>query len=319
MRATWMTPTQHVKVAAPEEVMPPPASRDDFLAVDRGWTPPRRNLPNALTCDVEDWFQVSAFEHLVPKDSWRERECRIPRNVDRVLELYDAAGVRGTFFILGWVAQYYPEVVRRIAAAGHEVASHGMQHRRVRHQSPEEFRADISRAKAWLEDVGGERVRGYRAASWSLDSSTPWAHRIMAEEGYEYSSSIYPIAHDHYGVPEAPTAPFYLKCSGILEVPASTSRLFGRNMPASGGGYFRLLPYAISRGLMRRIAAGGSPAVFYFHPWELDAEQPRMRGIPLKTRFRHYINLRRFESRLTVLLRDFDWDRMDAIYLGTAG
>jgi polysaccharide deacetylase family protein (PEP-CTERM system associated) len=319
LRATWMTATSNVKVAAPHEVTAPPAHHDDFLAVDRRWTPPEGNLRNALTCDVEDWFQVSAFEHLVPKESWCQRECRIPRNVDRVLELYDAADVRGTFFILGWVAQYHPEVVRRIAAAGHEVASHGMQHRRVGHQSEDEFRSDITRAKGWLEDVSGQRVRGYRAASWSLDLSTPWAHRIMAEAGYEYSSSIYPIAHDHYGVPDAPTAPFYVKPSGILEIPASTSPFFGRNMPASGGGYFRLLPYTVSRGLMRRIHRGGSPAVFYFHPWELDPEQPRMAGIPLKTRFRHYLNLRRFEPRLARLLRDFDWDRMDAIYLDTAG
>ncbi len=293
------------------------AEREEFLAVERPWTPPAGKPLNALTCDVEDWFQVSAFEHLVSKESWRERECRIPRNMDRVLQLYDDANVRGTFFTLGWVAEQYPEVVRRIADAGHEVASHGMQHRRVWDQTAEEFRADITRAKALLEDAGGQQVRGYRAASWSLDPRTPWAHRILAEAGYEYSSSVYPIAHDHYGLPDAPTTPFYVKPAGILEIPASTSPLFGRNMPASGGGYFRLLPYAISRWLMRRIAATDAPAVFYFHPWELDAEQPRMRGIPFKTRFRHYLNLRRFEPRLTRLLRDLDWGRMDAIYLGT--
>lgn len=312
-----MAITRNWKLAARGDLAPTTAERDEFLAVDRRWSPPSRNLPNALTCDVEDWFQVSAFEHLVPKASWGERECRIPRNVDRVLALCDDADVRGTFFTLGWVAEHHPEVVRRIAEAGHEVASHGMQHRRVWNQSPEEFRADITRAKALLEDVSGERIHGYRAASWSLDRSTPWAHRIMAEAGYEYSSSVYPIAHDHYGLPDAPTAPFYVQTAGILEIPASTSRLFGRNMPASGGGYFRLLPYAVSRGLMRRIQGTGFPAVFYFHPWELDAEQPRMDGISLKTRFRHYLNLRRFEPRLKRLLRDLDWGRMDAIYLRT--
>lgn len=304
----------------PTHSAPAGAERDEFLAVERRWSPPAGELPNALTCDVEDWFQVSAFEPLVPKESWGERECRIPRNVDRVLELFDSAGVRGTFFTLGWVAQEYPEVVRRIAEAGHEVASHGMRHVRVRDQSPDAFREDIVRAKRLLEDVGGRPVRGYRAASWSLDRSTPWAHRIMAEAGYRYSSSIYPIAHDHYGLPDAPTAPFFVKGAGILEVPASTVRLLGRNLPASGGGYFRLLPFAVSRVLMRRIVAtAGLPAVFYFHPWELDAEQPRMRGISLKTRFRHYVNLRRFERRLARLLKELKWSRMDEIYLGDAG
>lgn len=293
---------------------------DEFLAIERRWSPPAGELPNALTCDVEDWFQVSAFEQLVPKDTWGERECRIPRNVDRVLELYNEAGVRGTFFTLGWVAEHHPEVVRRIADAGHEIASHGMQHIRVRDQSPDAFREDIVRTKRLLEDVSGKPVRGYRAASWSLDRNTPWAHRIMAESGYEYSSSIYPIAHDHYGVPDAPTAPFYVNPAGILEVPASTVRMFGHNLPAAGGGYFRLLPFAVSRALMRRIAeTAGVPAVFYFHPWELDADQPRMQGISLKTRFRHYVNLRRFERRLARLLRAMRWSRMDEIYLGHAG
>jgi polysaccharide deacetylase family protein (PEP-CTERM system associated) len=309
-----MTTTPTLKLATRGD-----AQTEDFLAVDHRWSSRAPDLPNALTCDVEDWFQVSAFEHLVPKATWGERECRIPRNADRVLALFDQAGVRGTFFVLGWVAEHFPEVVRRIAEAGHEVASHGMQHRRVWNQSPEEFRADITRAKALLEDVSGERVRGYRAASWSLDRSTPWAHRIMAEAGYEYSSSVYPIAHDHYGVPDAPTAPFYVRPSGILEIPASTARLFGRNWPAAGGGYFRLLPYAVSRKLMRRIArTTGLPALFYFHPWELDPLQPRMPGIGARTRFRHYLNLGRFERRLARLLREMSWGRMDEIYLGNA-
>ncbi|HET6629007.1 MAG TPA: XrtA system polysaccharide deacetylase [Woeseiaceae bacterium] len=314
-----MIPTPNLKLAAPDARAPDAPQTDEFLAIDRRWSPPASDLPNALTCDVEDWFQVSAFEHLVPKESWTDRECRIPRNVDRVLELYDEAGARGTFFTLGWVAEQHPQVVRRIADAGHEVASHGMQHRRVWNQSPEEFRADITRAKALLEDVSGQRVRGYRAASWSLDRSTPWAHRIMAEAGYEYSSSVYPIAHDHYGLPDAPTGPFYVKRAGILEIPASTVRLFGRNWPASGGGYFRLLPFVLSRGLMRRISrTTGLPAVFYFHPWELDPGQPRMTGIGMRTRFRHYLNLRRFESRLRRVLKDLNWGRMDEIYLGHA-
>jgi polysaccharide deacetylase family protein (PEP-CTERM system associated) len=274
---------------------------------------------HALTCDVEDWFQVSAFEPLIPKESWFDRECRIPRNVDRVLELFDAAGVKGTFFTLGWVAEHYPQVVRRIAESGHEVASHGMRHVRVRSQSADEFREDIVRAKGLLEDVSGTAVRGYRAASWSIDKSTPWAHDVMAEAGYEYSSSIFPIAHDHYGLPDAPTAPFYVKPSGILEIPASTARVLGRNLPAAGGGWFRLLPLALSLVLIRRLTREtGVPAVFYFHPWELDPGQPRMTGISLKTRFRHYVNLRCFEARLARLLGELEWDRMDEIYLGNA-
>lgn len=303
----------------PDTIPANAAEHDAFLSIERRWTPSSTDLPNALTCDVEDWFQVSAFEHLVSKDGWRQRECRIPRNVDKILEIYDAAGVHGTFFTLGWVAVHFREVVRRIAGEGHEIASHGMQHVRVWNQSPNEFRADIHQARELLEDVSGQRVRGYRAASWSLDERTPWAHQIMAEAGYEYSSSVYPISHDHYGLPDAPPHPFYVKSAGILEVPASTLRLFGRNLPAAGGGYFRLLPMAVSLWLMRRITnETGLPAIFYFHPWELDPEQPRMVGIPIRTRFRHYLNLGRFESRLERLLRAMNWGRMDEIYLRDA-
>jgi len=291
-------------------------SEPEFPAVGRRWVALTGEPPNALTCDVEDYFQVSAFEHLVPKSAWAEHECRIPRNVDRALRLYDDAGVKGTFFTLGWVAENHPTTVRRIADAGHEVASHGMQHVRVWDQTPAEFRADISRARKLLQDVSGQAVLGYRAASWSLDRRTPWAHEIMAEEGYRYSSSIYPISHDHYGVPHAPVWPFYIRNSGLLEIPASAPRWLGRNLPAAGGGYFRLLPYAASRWLIGRVRRGLSiPAIFYFHPWELDPDQPRMDGITLKTRFRHYLNLNRFEGRLIRLLRELAWDRMDRIYL----
>jgi polysaccharide deacetylase family protein (PEP-CTERM system associated) len=303
-------------------------SNDSFPAVGPRWRPSaisateglaNRQPPNALTCDVEDYFQVSAFEHLVTKQSWRERECRIPRNIDRVLSLCDDADVHGTFFTLGWVAKNFPEVVRRISEAGHEVASHGMQHVRVWDQSPETFREDITRAKKLLEDVSGKAVIGYRAASWSLDKRTPWAHSIMAEAGYLYSSSIFPIAHDHYGLPDAPAYPFFVRSAGILEIPATTSRLLGRNLPAAGGGWFRLLPLPMSRWLMQRTRKStGLPAVFYFHPWELDPGQPRMQGISARTRFRHYINLSRFEPRLAQILRELEWNRMDVIYLDNA-
>jgi polysaccharide deacetylase family protein (PEP-CTERM system associated) len=283
---------------------------EQFPAVGKRWSAPVAELSNALTCDVEDYFQVSAFEHLVQRSTWGEWECRVLRNVELALELYAEAGVHGTFFTLGWVAENHPDVVRRIAAAGHEIASHGMQHVRVWSQ----------RTRKVLEDVSGCPVRGYRAASWSLDQRTPWAHRVMAEAGYQYSSSIYPVSHDHYGIPDAPLTPFYIADADILEIPASAARAGGRNVPAAGGGYFRLLPYVVSRSLVRLVRRqNGVPAVFYFHPWELDPDQPRMPNISVKTRFRHYVNLGRFEGRLRQLLRDFRWDRMDRIFLGDAG
>jgi polysaccharide deacetylase family protein (PEP-CTERM system associated) len=270
---------------------------------------------NALTCDVEDYFQVSAFEHLIPKSRWSDFECRIPRNIDRVLQLFSDGGVKGTFFTLGWVAEHFPAVVRRIADAGHEIASHGMRHERVFDLQPESFRKDATRAKRVLEDVSGTAVRGYRAPSWSFDERTPWAYTILQEIGYAYSSSVYPIAHDHYGVRDAPTAPFYVDPTEILEIPASTVRLAGRNWPAAGGGFFRLLPLPASLALMRRAhAGGGTPMVFYFHPWELDPDQPRIVGAGRKARFRHYLNLRKTEPRLAVLLETFPWDRMDRVF-----
>ena len=283
---------------------------------ERFWQRPvGEPIRQALTCDVEDYFQVSAFERLIPKSSWNDFECRIPRNIDRVLALLSDARVSGTFFTLGWVAERLPAVVRRIADAGHEIASHGMQHERVFAQTPEEFRADAARAKKLLEDTSGTAVRGYRAASWSLDARTPWAHRILREIGYEYSSSIYPIAHDHYGVPNAPAVPFYVSSADILEIPASTVRFAGRNWPVAGGGYFRLLPLGVSLWLLKRAhATRGVPIVFYFHPWELDPEQPRIPGADRRSRFRHYLNLDKTEPRLRVLLATLQWDRMDRIF-----
>jgi polysaccharide deacetylase family protein (PEP-CTERM system associated) len=268
-----------------------------------------------MTCDVEDYYQVSAFEHLVPKSRWNEFDCRIPRNVDRALEIFSAAGVRSTFFVLGWVAQRHPEVVRRIAAAGHEVASHGMVHMRVSAQTPSEFRTDAGTAKKLLEDVAGMPVLGYRAASWSIDQRTPWAHTVLREVGYRYSSSVYPVVHDHYGVPQAPRGPFFVESADILEIPATTARFAGRNWPASGGGYFRLLPLPLSLWLLRRVRdTDDFPAVFYFHPWELDPGQPRMPNISRKTRFRHYLNLHKFEPRLRKLVKAFAWERLDYLF-----
>jgi polysaccharide deacetylase family protein (PEP-CTERM system associated) len=282
----------------------------------RAWAPAAgAGTPNALTCDVEDYFHVSAFERLIPKSRWQELEWRLPRNVDLALQLFADAGARGTFFTLGWVAERIPNVVRRIAAAGHEIASHGMSHTRVWNQTPDQFRDDVSHAKKLLEDTAGVAVRGYRAASWSFDERTPWAHHILKEAGYEYSSSIYPIAHDHYGVPNAPARPFYLQSAQMLEIPATTATFAGRNWPAAGGGYFRLLPLPLSLWLLRRArSAHGVPLVFYFHPWELDPEQPRIKGASARARFRHYVNLHKFAPRLKVLLESFEWDRMDRVF-----
>ncbi|MBS0327162.1 MAG: DUF3473 domain-containing protein [Proteobacteria bacterium] len=279
---------------------------------------PATPMVNALSIDVEDYFQVSAFAPHVRRDDWDAMECRVERNIDRILELLSDAGAKATFFTLGWVAERYPELVRRIADGGHELASHGFAHQRATEQSADEFRADIALAKAILEDIGGREVRGYRAPSFSIGKTNPWAFDAISEAGYRYSSSLYPIRHDHYGVPDAPRFAHEVR-PGLLEVPAATVRLFSANWPAGGGGYFRLLPYAVSRWSLRRInARDGRPAMFYFHPWELDPEQPRIDGPGLKTRFRHYLNLHRMAPRIACLLRDFRWDRADRVFLDAA-
>lgn len=276
-------------------------------------------IVNALSIDVEDYFQVSAFAPHVRRDHWDAMECRVERNIDRILELLADTGSKATFFTLGWVAERYPGLVRRITDSGHELASHGFAHRRATEQSADEFLADIALAKAILEDIGGREVRGYRAPSFSIGKSNPWAFDAIIDAGYRYSSSLYPIRHDHYGVPDAPRFAHEVR-PGLLEVPAATVRLFSANWPAGGGGYFRLLPYAVSRWSLRRInARDGKPAMFYFHPWELDPEQPRVSGPGFKTRFRHYVNLRRMAPRIASLLRDFRWDRADRVFLDAAG
>lgn len=281
---------------------------------------PATPIRNALTVDVEDYFQVSAFAPHIAREGWEQLPCRVERNVDLILELFDGRGAQATFFTLGWVAERYPALVRRIADAGHEIASHGYGHQRVTELAPHEFREDVTRAKSLLEDIGGVPVAGYRAPSFSIGAANLWALDVLGEAGYRYSSSIYPIQHDHYGMPEAPRFAFRPRGEhGILELPATTTVLFGRNWPASGGGWFRLLPYGWSRGLIRRVnRIDGQPCIFYFHPWELDPEQPRQQGISLKTRFRHYVNLHLVEDRIRALLGDFQWDRMDRIFLGEA-
>lgn len=284
----------------------------------RNQSPPAadKDAVNVMTCDVEDYFQVSAFESLLPVEKWNKVECRIPANIDKALEHLESQEAKATFFTLGWVAEHYPEVIRRITDAGHEMASHGMQHTRVWSQTPEQFFTDASRSKKVLEDTSGKAVRGYRAASWSVDQRTPWAWEEMARAGYEYSSSVYPISHDHYGSPDSPTTAYIHKPSGMLEIPASTTRLLGRRVPISGGGYFRLYPLSLSRWFINReVRRSSSPYIFYFHPWELDPGQPRMTGADRRARFRHYLNLDQFESRWVALLRDYRWDRMDRLFL----
>ena len=276
----------------------------------------RATITNALTIDVEDYFQVSAFAPYIARADWEQRECRVERNVDRILALLDEHDTEATFFTLGWVAERYPQLVRRIAEQGHEIASHGYGHQRASDLSPEQFRADIARAKAVLEDLSGSEVAGYRAPSFSIGPGNLWALEALARAGHRYSSSIYPIRHDHYGMPDAPRFA-HQAADGLIEVPITTLRLFNRNLPSSGGGYFRLLPYALSRWMLRQVnSADGESAVFYFHPWEIDPDQPRIAGIDRKTRFRHYVNIHRMERRLQSLLGDFKWGRMDRLFLG---
>lgn len=272
-------------------------------------------IVNAMTVDVEDYFQVSAFEPHIRRADWDRWECRAPARVDRILEMMSTNRVKATFFILGWLAQRHPGMVRRIAEQGHEVASHGDEHRRAHELSPQAFTQDVVRAKGLLEDITGLAVRGYRAPSFSIGAGNLWCFERLEAAGYRYSSSVYPIAHDHYGMPQAPRFAHPVS-AGLLEVPPTTLRLGSRNLPCSGGGYFRLLPYAVSRRMIQWVnCREGQAAVFYFHPWELDPGQPRVAGLDLRTRFRHYVNLARQEAKLERLFRDFRWGRMDELFL----
>ena len=272
-------------------------------------------ITNALTIDVEDYFQVSAFSPYIPRSEWPRRECRVERNVERILTLLEQEGVRATFFTLGWVAERYPALVRRIVAQGHELASHGYGHERANELDPAAFKHDVTSAKAVLEDVGGVAVKGYRAPSFSIGRDNLWAFETLSRAGYRYSSSVYPIHHDHYGMPDSPRFAYRVAC-GLLEVPVTTLRFFNRNVPSSGGGYFRLLPYPVTRWMLRRVNRDEQEsAIFYFHPWEIDSEQPRIEGIDARTRFRHYVNIAYNEGKLKRLLQDFRWGRMDDIFL----
>ena len=271
---------------------------------------------NAMSIDVEDYFQVSAFAPYIRRENWNGLECRVERNIGRILALLAEKDVKATFFTLGWIAERYPQVVKAIVDGGHELASHGYGHERASDLSPAAFLEDIASAKKLLEDLGGVPVVGYRAPSFSIGKGNLWAFDVLRDAGYRYSSSVYPIAHDHYGMPDSPRFAYPVR-EGLLEIPVTTLRLGSRNLPSSGGGYFRLLPYALSRWMIRRVnEVDGESAVFYFHPWEIDPEQPRVAGIDAKTRFRHYVNITRTEGRIARLLEDFRWGRMDEIFLG---
>jgi polysaccharide deacetylase family protein (PEP-CTERM system associated) len=273
---------------------------------------------NALTIDVEDYFQVSAFAPFIDRANWDSIPCRAEANVMRILGWLDEHGAKATFFTLGWIAERYPAIVREIVGRGHELASHGYGHQRASDQTRPEFTDDIVRAKALLEDIGGVAVRGYRAPSFSINQDNLWALDCILEAGYRYSSSIYPVRHDHYGMPDAPRFA-YASLPNLIEVPPTTVDLFNRNWPAAGGGWFRLLPYPMSRWLLHRVnRVDGEPCMFYFHPWEVDPLQPRVDGIDARTRFRHYVNLDRMQGRLARLLQDFRWDRVDRVFLHDA-
>lgn len=276
-------------------------------------------ITNAMSVDVEDYFQVSAFENIIDRQNWDSMECRVEKNTNRILDIFSEVDLRATFFTLGWVAERFPQLVKRIADEGHEVASHGFSHKRVVQLTRDEFREEVRKTKELLEDLSGQRVNGYRAPSYSINKENLWAFDILSEVGYQYSSSIYPIHHDLYGIPDAPRFSHFYSDGKILEIPITTVELFGKKLPCGGGGYFRLLPYTVSKMAMKRVnAADKKSCIFYFHPWEIDPEQPRQKNASMKSRFRHYLNLNKMETRLKSLIRDFQWDRMDKVFIHSA-
>lgn len=303
-------PRSHPDAAGGERRRP-----DDCLGAAGDGSEPVPPHAGAMTIDVEDYFQVEAFASTIARNDWDRFAPRVEQNMQRLLDLLAEAEVKATFFTLGCIARRHPAMVRRIIADGHELASHGTDHGRVDRQSPEGFRADIRLSKQILEDIGGLAVNGYRAPTFSIGRDTRWAHAILAEEGYRYSSSVYPVKHDLYGTPDAPRSPF-LPCPGIIEIPLTTVRVIGHEVPASGGGYFRLFPYPLTRWLLAQaVRRNPTPPVFYLHPWEIDPDQPRQKEAPLRSRFRHYLNLSRTEPRLRRLLRNFAWTRVDRLFL----
>ena len=280
--------------------------------------PQQSTSANAMTVDVEDYYQVAAFEDVVERDSWRHRESRVRRNTNRILALFDDAGIDATFFVLGWVAEHHPEIVADIVSAGHEIGSHGYSHRLIYDQTPEEFRSETERSRKLLQDLSHQQVNGYRAASYSITRRSLWALDVIADVGFTYDSSIFPIVHDRYGMIGGPTGvhTLELKDRELKEFPLNFAQVGKVRLPISGGGYFRLYPYALTRSLLERCSGNG-PFVFYIHPWEIDPDQPRLPG-RLLSRFRHYNNLGRCEARLRQLLQDFRFTGMERVIRSTS-
>jgi polysaccharide deacetylase family protein (PEP-CTERM system associated) len=272
---------------------------------------------NAMSVDVEEYFQVGAFEATIKRSAWSALESRVAYNTGKVLDLFAAKNVKSTFFTLGWVAERQPALIRRIVAEGHELASHGYEHDRVHTLTPDAFAADLIKTKKILEDIGGVEVVGYRAPSFSIGARNRWALDTLAAQGYRYSSSVYPIAHDHYGWPSAPRRAFLpVEGSPLIEIPVTTVRALGKIWPCGGGGFFRLLPYSLSRWTISQVNTQESqPAIFYFHPWEVDPDQPVQTAAPLKSRMRHYVNLDKMLGKIAHVLDDFVWDRVDTVFL----
>ena len=277
-------------------------------------------MRNGLSVDVEEWFQVGAFERVIAKADWDGLDSRVAYNTGKVLDLFGETGVKATFFTLGWVAERNPALIRRIADEGHEVASHGWDHDRVFTMTADAFRADLRRARTALEDASGQSVIGYRAPSFSIDQRTPWAHQVLAEEGYAYSSSVAPLVHDHYGWADAPKYAYRpVAGSDLIELPITLADVAGRKI-TTGGGFFRLFPAAITdRAVARANRDEHRPAVFYFHPWEVDPDQPRVARAPLKSRLRHYSRLGAMAGKLRGLVKRHDWGRVDAVVAIEAG
>ena len=274
---------------------------------------------NILTVDVEEYFQVHNFERVVRREEWDAYESRVEVSTDRVLSLLAEAGTRATFFILGWIAGRHPDMVQRIQRAGHEIATHGYNHQLIYRQTPGEFAADLRRSVEIIEGVTGERVLGYRAPSFSITRDSLWALDIIREQGLKYDSSIFPLAiHDRYGIAGAARHPHRVE-NGLWEFPIATIPVWGKNMPVGGGGYLRLLRYPMVRWALRRINAEGQPCVVYFHPWELDPDQPRIKNAPLLSRFRQYVNLDQMEDFLRALLSDFEFGPVREVFADRLG
>jgi polysaccharide deacetylase family protein (PEP-CTERM system associated) len=273
------------------------------------------DIVNALTIDVEDYYHVTALASVVDRGRWEQYESRVEKSTERLLDILAAHGVQATFFVLGWVAERVPALVRNLHAAGHEIACHGYSHQLVYQQSPKTFLRETRRSKSCLEDLIGAHVRGYRAASYSITRDSLWALEILEQLGFEYDSSVFPVRHDLYGMPGTSRTPYRVGSGALLEVPLTTVQIAGAQLPCAGGGYFRLLPYSLFRWCLRRVNREGLAAVFYMHPWEIDPGQPRF-AAGWRAGFRHYLNLSRTEGRLRRLLRDFRWDRMDRVFLG---